>query len=67
MRYKFSKDELSTLETLNLNFDPAGDLSDDNEILLLEIVEDAATLAGYDTVAGEKFTDILDTMAKQSW
>lgn len=67
MQYKFSKDERETLEGLSLDFDPMGDLTEDEEMLLLELIEDAAALAGYDTDAGEKFNDILDTMAKQSW
>lgn len=66
MTYKFTKKEKEALLGLSIPFDPFSNLSDDEELSLLEIVDDAAAHAGYDTPKGDLYTDILDSMAKQA-
>ncbi len=66
MKYKFTKKEMSALHNLSIPFDPFSDLSDDEELLLIDIVENAAAYVGYDTPEGDLYTDILDSMAKQA-
>lgn len=66
MRYKFTKTEAEALRGLSIPFDPFSDLSEDEELLLLDIVDEAASQAGYDTPKGDLYTDILDSMAKQA-
>nr|DAS18938.1 MAG TPA: hypothetical protein [Caudoviricetes sp.] len=66
MIYKFTKKEMEALRNLSIPFDPFSDLSEDEELLLLDIVDDAASRIGYDTPEGDLYTDILDSMAKQA-
>ncbi len=66
MRYIFSNLEMQALASLPLSFDPIADLSDEEELLLLEILSDSAAKVGYDTPEGDLYTDILDSMAKQA-
>lgn len=66
MTYKFTKTEAEALRGLSIPFDPFSDLSEDEELLLLDIVDEAASQAGYDTPKGDLYTDILDSMAKQA-
>ena len=66
MIYKCTKTEMEAIRGLSIPFDPFSDLSQDEELLLLEIIDDAASHVGYDTPEGDLYTDILDSMAKQS-
>ncbi len=66
MKYKFTKAEMEALRNLSIPFDPFSDLSEDEELLLLDIIDDAASHIGYDTPEGDLYTDILDSMAKQA-
>ncbi len=66
MKYKFTKEEAEAIRKLSIPFDPFSDLSEDQEISLLEIVDEEAAKIGYDTIKGELYTDILDSMAKQA-
>lgn len=45
MTYKFTKKEKEALLGLSIPFDPFSNLSDDEELSLLEIVDDAAAHA----------------------
>ena len=66
MKYKFTKADVEALRNLSIPFDPFSDLSEEEELLLLDIVDDAAARIGYDTPEGDLYTDILDSMAKQT-
>lgn len=66
MTYKFTEAEAEALRGLSIPFDPFSDLSEDEELLLLDIIDDAASRVGYDTPEGDLYTDILDSMAKQA-
>ena len=66
MIYKFTKAEAGAIRKLSIPFDPFSDLSEDEELLLLDIVDEAAAKVGYDTLEGDLYTDILDSMAKQA-
>lgn len=66
MVYRFAEREEEALRSLSIPFNPFSDLSDEKELLLLEIVDHAAARVGYDTPEGDLYTDILDSMAKQA-
>lgn len=66
MTYKFTKKEMEAISSLSIPFDPFSDLSEDEELLLLDIIDNAASHVGYDTPEGDLYTDILDSMAKQA-
>ena len=72
MRYHFSEREIEALSRLNIPFNFLGDLDDEQELALLDIVGDAMDYEGYgedggdQSTLGEMYGDILTHMAQQA-
>ena len=66
MKYKFNDEEKQTISKLQLDFDPLADLSEADELKLLEELDDAAAKVGYDTIEGELYLDVYTSMAIQA-
>ena len=62
MKYRFSEIELATIKKLNLMFDPTDDLTDDQEMILLESLEERS---GFGDEESDAFEDVYTTMAVQ--
>lgn len=65
MIYTFSEKEKSVLAKLHIPFDPLGDLSDDQEARLLDILSEHYGSVAYES-EGDVIGDILTHMAQQA-
>ena len=63
MKYSFNKKELNTLSGLNIPFDVTADLTDDQEIYLLELLMRGS---GFGTAESDALEDVYQTMAEQA-
>lgn len=65
MRYVFSQEEKAVLAKLTIPFDPLGNLSDDQESQLLEILSEHYGTVAYEA-EGDIIGGILTHMAQQA-
>ena len=63
MIYKFNEKESSTLRKMKIPFDPFGELTEDQELLLIDLLEEKA---GFGTEESDAVEDVLNTMAIQA-
>ena len=63
MKYKFNEKETRTLRSIHIPFDPFSDLSEEQELELIELLEEKS---GFGTEESDAFEDVLQTMAVQA-
>lgn len=63
MKYKFNEKETRTLRSIHISFDPFSDLSEEQELELIELLEEKS---GFGDEESDAFEDVLNTMAIQA-